>query len=432
MDVQSVSRWVAAGCAAAGLSLSANVLLADTVTLNGGGSVKGFVTSSSKSVSVRTSTGGVIVFDRSAVKHISRGHVTSKSVAKAGATPAKAETKKHKLTPAEDAWMPKVRGLVSRLYGGDQNRSRMARETLRNIDDSDAIPALSSQLGSSRREESRHLYVLILHGIKGPKPVYYLVALSLFDPSPAIRSDARKAFRDEQLDSARMLYIDALRSGSPPLARMAAIGLGEIGDPRGDSVPYLINSLVTYGTVASLRQRPELGVVYTTLVYPTPGLKLSDNTSSGVPDRALSSGVQTASATRSAADTGTPTSVVGLVAGPVAAGSLNGQPPQDLIPNSSGTNGLPATASSPFASSPMGVDTYEQPIAAKAPCSHSHYDKPLSGEVDHPEVLDALLKITGQEHPGYGFNRDRWRSWWAGERTNRDLQKPLTADRTLH
>jgi hypothetical protein len=95
-------------------------------------------------------------------------------------------------------------------------------------------------------------------------------------------------------------------------------------------------------------------------------------------------------------------------------------------------NGVAGTVSSPFASSPMGVDTYEQPIVAKAPCSHSNYDKALSGEVDHPEVLDALLKITGQEHPGYGFNRDRWRSWWAGERTNRDLQKPLTADRTPH
>jgi hypothetical protein len=428
MGIRSVSRWIAAGTAAACLLLSAKLLVADTVTLTGGGTIKGSVTSSSKSVSVRTSTGAVIVFDRSTVKHISRGHVASKAVAKSGATPAKAEPKKHKLTPAEEAWMPKVRGLVSRLYGGDQNRSRMARDTLRNIDDSDAIPALSSQLGSSRREELRHVYVLILHGIKGPKPVYYLVALSLFDPSPAIRSDARKAIREEQLDSARLLYIDALRSGSPPLARMAAIGLGEIGDPRGDSVPYLINALVTYGTVATLRDRPEQGVIYTTLVYPTPGLKLGDNTSSSVPDRVLSSGVQAASATRTAPDS---TPMPG--GGTIAAGSLSGQATQNLIPNSAGMpNGLAGTASSPFAISPMGVDTYEQPIVGKPPCSHSHYDKPLSGEADHPEVLDALLKITGQEHPGYGFNRDRWRSWWAGERTNRDLQKPLTAERSLH
>jgi hypothetical protein len=427
MCIRFVSRWIAAGASAACLLLSANVLVADTVTLNGGGAVKGSVTSSSKSVSVRTSTGGVIVFDRTTVKHITRGHAASKAVVTSGATAAKVEPKKHKLTAAEEAWIPNVRGLVSRLYGGDQNRSRMARDTLRNIGDSDAIPALSSQLGSSRREELRHLYVLILHGIKGPKPVYYLVALSLFDPSPAIRSDARKAIRDEQLDSARLLYIDALRSGSPPVARMAAIGLGEIGDPRGDSVPYLINALVTYGTVATLRDRPEHGVIYTTLAYPTPGLKLSDTTSSGVPDRVVSGGVQTASAIRPAADSGAQTP------GGTLAGSPSGQPTQDLFPNSSGTpTRLAGTGSSPFASSPMGVDTYEQPIVAKAPCSHSHYDNALSGEVDHPEVLDALLKITGQEHPGYGFNRDRWRSWWAGERTNRDLQKPLTADRTLH
>jgi hypothetical protein len=429
MVIRSVSRWIAAGASAACLLLSAKLLVADTVTLNGGGSVNGSVTSSSKSVSVRTSTGAVIVFDRSVVKHITRGHAASKAVATSGATAAKTESKKHKLTAAEEAWTPKVRALASRLYGGDPNRSRMARDTLRNIDDSNAIPALSSQLGSSRREESRHLYVLILHGIKGPKPVYYLVALSLFDPSPAIRSDARKAIREGQLDSARLLYIDALRSGSPPLARLAAIGLGEIGDPRGDSVPYLINALVTYGTVATLRDRPELGVVYTTLAYPTPGLKLSDRITSAVPDRVVSSGVQTASAITAAVDSGTPTPGGGTI----TAGVPSGQAVQNLIPNSSGMpNGVAGTVSSPFASSPMGVDTYEQPIVAKAPCSHSNYDKALSGEVDHPEVLDALLRITGQEHPGYGFNRDRWRSWWAGERTNRDLQKPLTADHTLH
>jgi HEAT repeat protein len=129
-----------------------------------------------------------------------------------------------------------------------------ARNTLMNIDDTDAIPALSTHLGSNRNEEARHLYVVILHNMKGPKPVYYLVALSLFDESLQIRSEARKAIREDQLDSARMLYIAALRSAPPKLARVAAVGLGEIGDPRGDSIPFLINALVSYGTVATMTE----------------------------------------------------------------------------------------------------------------------------------------------------------------------------------
>jgi hypothetical protein len=58
-------------------------------------------------------------------------------------------------------------------------------------------------------------------------------------------------------------------------------------------------------------------------------------------------------------------------------------------------------------------------------------DKKIRGKVDHPEVLDALLKITDQKHPGYGFNQDRWRNWWATEKVNRDLQKPAMPDRVI-
>ncbi len=138
-------------------------------------------------------------------------------------------------------------------------------------------PRSSVSLGSSRNVEARHLYVVILHNLTGPKPVYYLVALSLFDPSPEIRADAREALRAEQLESARLFYIAALRSGTPALARRAAIALGEIGDPRGDSVPYLIDALVSYGTIASLRATAQYNVVYMNTIDATPGLKISDS-----------------------------------------------------------------------------------------------------------------------------------------------------------
>ena len=83
---------------------------------------------------------------------------------------------------------------------------------------------MSVSLGSSRNVEARHLYAVILHNLTGPKPVYYLVATSLFDPSPEIRADARQAMQAEQLESHHLFYIAALRSGTPALARRAAVG----------------------------------------------------------------------------------------------------------------------------------------------------------------------------------------------------------------
>ena len=52
---------------------------------------------------------------------------------------------------------------------------QQAANSLLNIDDTDAIPALSTYLGSSHSEEARHLYVVILHNMKGPKPVWICV-----------------------------------------------------------------------------------------------------------------------------------------------------------------------------------------------------------------------------------------------------------------
>ncbi len=48
-----------------------------------------------------------------------------------------------------------------------------------------------------------------------------------------------------------------------------------------------------------------------------------------------------------------------------------------------------------------------------------------------PEVFDALLKITDQKYPGYGYNQDRWRNWWGNEQANRDLQQKPQPDRVL-
>ena len=160
-----------------------------------GAALNGSVTTSSKSIAVRTPSGAVIVFDRGDVMQVTHGKVSvALTASKSANSKIKSQPKKRKLTAEEDAWMPKVRQVVGRLYAADREKSRRAQTELLNIDDTDALPALSTYLGSSRSAEGRRLYVAILHNIKGPKPVYYLVALSLFDPFPEIREEARKAF----------------------------------------------------------------------------------------------------------------------------------------------------------------------------------------------------------------------------------------------
>jgi hypothetical protein len=434
MNTQGIIRFATVLAVGTGLLLAAGPLCADSVKLNGGGSLNGSVTTGSKAVSVRTSSGAVVVFDRAVVKQVTHGRTSSAKTA-SNSPIANAHSKKPRLTPEEEVWMPKVRGLISRLSGGDRARLQQARTALLKIDETDAIPALSSHLGNSRNEGSRRLYAAILHNMKGPKPVYSLVALSLYDPSPEIRSDARKALHEDQLDSARLLYIAALRSGSPALARTAAVGLGEIGDPRGDSVPYLINALVSYGTIARLRAPAQSSVLYTNAIYVSSGLTLNDSNAAdpgrsasasitaGAPGSGPTSNEESVAATQAATSPGQQPPAGTPVNNP---GQLGGQAAWTSMPNSAGTSNMQmTTASAADPATPTEAELYEPPKCCK------HHDRPLSGYIDHPEVLDALLKITDQPHPGFGFNRDRWRSWWANEKTNRDLQKPGVPDRVV-
>ncbi len=421
-------------------------LRADNVKLDGGGSLTGSVMTGSKVVTVRTSTSGLIVFDRADVKQVTHGHTAA---AKTGANTAAAKTppKKRKLTAEEEAWMPKIRALVSRLYGGGRDKSRQALNTLFQIDDVDAIPALSTYLAGRRNEESRHLYVVILHNLKGPKPVYYLVALSLFDESPQIRSEARKAIREDQLDAARALYVAALRSGPPKLARIAAIGIGEIGDPRGDSVPFLINALVSYGTVATITEPAQYGLLYSITVSATPGLNFSnsifDNPSMGAiytgqgtsPITLTQSGMAQAEAALKNATA--PGQSLGIGGTMYVRDGFHGGQNADFTPNSKGVPNIQlqethAPSGRPTASST--VDNYTIPVYGQTVPAH---DLRIRGKADHPEVLDALLKITDQKYPGHGFNQDHWRSWWANEKINRGLQertpdRPISANGTSH
>jgi hypothetical protein len=441
MGARELYRLVFAGGT---LLLSAAPLFADGVKLDGGGSLSGSVLSGAKSVSVRTSSGALVIFDRAAVKQVVHGRNLSAKAGGANAANGNSQPKRRKLSAEEEAWMPKVHTMVSRRFGSDRERARQAHNQLLAIDDQDAIPALSTYLANSHNEEARHLYVVILHNMKGPKPVYYLVALSLYDQSQQIRSEARKAFREDQLDSARILYIAALRSGPSKLKRIAAIGLGEIGDPHGDSVPYLINSLVSYGTIGTIIEPAQYGLLYTITVTATPGLNISNSTYS-VPNGAIYTGQQLSAVYLTQAGQAEAQAALKRVTGPDQSLGISGtvSPPskfggqvaQDFSYNS------PNAPKMQLSEVPMGekgtytdttqnatvVNGYQIPIVGEISAAR---DKKLKGLADHPEVLEALLKITDQKYPGFGFDQNRWRRWWANEKTNRYLQAP-TRDRPV-
>src|SRR5580692_8613579 len=102
MGVRGGFRWAAVLAAGSVLFLNAKLLLADNVKLEGGGSLNGSVTTGSKAVSVRTSSGAVIVFDRSAVKQVTHGYASAvKTTSNSPNSNVKARSKKRKLTPEE-------------------------------------------------------------------------------------------------------------------------------------------------------------------------------------------------------------------------------------------------------------------------------------------------------------------------------------------
>jgi hypothetical protein len=302
---------------------------ADIVTLDSGAAVRGHVVANSrtsKSVTLRTSSGALIVFDRDSVQQVKVG-ADPRQVA-ASTKPA---SKRLRLTAEEEAWMPKIRSLVSRLMGASPAQSRSAQAELLKIEDPDALPALTRYLATNRLESVRLLFVMIARGIRGSKPVYYLVAVSLYDPSPQVREEARKAIGSERADFARPLYIQALKTRDQTLATLAAKGIAQIGDPNGDSIPYLIDAMV-----------------------------------------------------------------------------FRSAQPVELAPERVFLLTCPSCAESRAVALTFHV--------VLKPASN----EPLPVKDRNLAVMDTLSKLTDKQ---LGYNRAEWRSWWALEKKNRDLQK---------
>jgi hypothetical protein len=220
---------------------SARPVQTDVVTLSTGGQVHGTLAPGSspkgnRPVAIVTGTGGVVTFNRDAVLKVQRGGLPASKT-------AGASNRVH-LSPEEQAWMPKIASLVSRLFDDDANQRRRARTKLSQINDRAAIPALTQYLARSSSAEARQLYISIVHTLPGQTPAYYLVALSLFDPSPQVRDEARSSIGPDKAEAARVMYIEALKTRDSDVASRAAKGIAAIGDPQKDAVPYLIDTLI--------------------------------------------------------------------------------------------------------------------------------------------------------------------------------------------
>lgn len=391
------------------LWLAAGTLRGDIVTLNSGGTVHGNATSSrgAKTVSVHTSVGALLIFEKEAVKTVKHGadppqKVTGKTaVAKTGS--AKVSAAKPHLTPEEEAWMPKIRSLVARLFGSDRDQIRRAKSELLNVDDANAIPALTRYLWNTRNVDARLLYTSILRNMPGSKPVYYLVQLSMFDPSAHMRDEARQAIGAERADQARPLYIEALKFGIPDLASLAAQGIAAIGLPNRESVPYLIDALVVRSTCEVAAGPAVRFAVPDSWVLPQP-----DPPSAPAPLPASGFGMRAASPAIVSMGMGGSSSL------PMGLTNRFSQP---LIGTAPPLTGPASTTSFPV--------TYRGVL--NTPVTVPPTVKIEQKDANIP-VLDALVKITGQD---FGLNRDSWGRWWVNNQKNRTLQKSKAGDRVI-
>jgi hypothetical protein len=415
MSIQSPPQLAAWVATATLLSFAVDGLSADVITLNGGGTAHGKVvpSGSSKTVALTTSAGTLIVFDRQAVKGVKRDP-QQKTAAKAA---------KRQLTPEEKAWLPKVRSLVERAYGPDRDQSRRAVSELLKIDDENAIPALARNLAAGRNDESRRFYSTVLHSIPGSKAVYCLVEQSLFDPSPNVRDAARKAIGTERGDLARPLYIQALKVGNPNLASLAAKGIGEIGDPNGDAVPYLIDSLIfqTVHVVATSRPAVNFDTGTLSAIQLQNQLnaesQLPANTPSVVanPDR-ISSGTMLPYGSMPYSSAG------GIPSSPLATANVTLPPLYGPIyPPMFGAPNPQIKDPAIIISAPVTMrDIMNAPL---------QYSTGLEREKNvNQAVYDTLVQVTGQQ---LGNNLGNWRRWWANQLKNRSLQKPKSDDQVI-
>lgn len=144
---------------------------------------------------------------------------------------------------AEREWYAKIRIWHGWITGRFNKQINEGVEKLKSIKDPDAIPALTQFMSDDTNRSVRGLYVEVLAGIRGLRPVAALVRQSMLDVDGTIRKAALDALGENRHKSAVAYIIDYLRNDTNSIVRRAAAALGKIGDD--EVVPYLVEALNT-------------------------------------------------------------------------------------------------------------------------------------------------------------------------------------------
>jgi hypothetical protein len=404
------AAWSAWACL---IVLAAAPLSADVVTLKRGAALHGKVVTARdpNAVALMTAKGALVVFDRSEVKSVQRSPSPTQK------TSANAPPKRSQLSPQEKAWMAKARLLLERANGGDPDRRRKAISDLLNISDESAIAALTRYLAGSSNQQEREFYAKILQNVPGPKAVYCLVRQSIADPSAAVREAARKAIGPERADLARPLYIEILKTRDPVLSSLAAKGIGEIGDPHGDSVPYLIDAVVfnTARVVATSSAQPVFDTNWVSGKNYQDDINAQAQAAANAPPAAppprmqvrMGENIMGNSQSMGGSPMGYANVTIPPLEGPMFPPMFGAHNPQQ--PKISGTSTYVTLG-----------DILNAPV---------RYSTGVVAEKNvNPAVYDTLVQLTGQQ---LGGNVPNWRRFWLNQQKNRALKEPKKHDRPI-
>lgn len=144
---------------------------------------------------------------------------------------------------AEREWFAKVRLWHSWVTGRYPKKVNDGVANLKQITDPNAISALQKIMSDDTNTQVRGLYVEILAGIRGLKPISALVRQAMLDIDATIRSAALAAIDESRRKTAIAYIVDYLRNDTNTIVRRAAAALGKIGND--DVIPYLVEALNT-------------------------------------------------------------------------------------------------------------------------------------------------------------------------------------------
>jgi hypothetical protein len=125
--------------------------------------------------------------------------------------------------------------------GGE--RTLLAYQNIQRIDDPAAVPAVAAALRTEPDDQARLLFIEALARIGTPLAKEALAMTAMADPVPEVRLTCLDHLKTDESPRIVEFFIGGLRSKDNVEVNLAAVALGELGNPT--AVPPLIEALVT-------------------------------------------------------------------------------------------------------------------------------------------------------------------------------------------